>query len=203
MRHDAPESDAALVAACRAGRREAFGELVDRYQDRVYRLAWRIVGQREDAAEVAQEAFLKAWRALDRFRGDASFYTWIFRITLNEARSRLRFKAVRPAEVSLYASSAADDAPASRRDPADHGPGPVELANRAERRVLVEQALLRLEPDQRAIILLRDMEGRDYAQIAEMLDCPRGTVKSRLHRARMALKDLLEPALGQDAAADA
>jgi len=192
-------SDADLVAACRSGRTEAFGELVTRHQDRVFNLAYRLTSSADDAAEIAQEAFLKAYRGLDSFRGDCAFYTWMFRIAVNTARSRQRFKAVRPKELSLDANPGRDadgsggkslltDLPAAGTDP-------VEEASRAEHRQLVEQALARLNEEQRMLIVLRDIEGRNYGELADLLDCPRGTVKSRLHRARMALKDLLAPAL--------
>lgn len=191
-------SDSELVAASRAGRTEAFGELVTRYQDRVFNLAYRLTNSHEDAAETAQEAFLKAWRALDTFRGDCAFYTWGFRITVNTVRSRRRFQAVRPTEHSLDANPGHDDN--GRGHSLASGlkarvPDPAEEAGRAEHRQLVEQALARLNEEQRMLIVLRDIEGRNYAEIADLLDCPRGTVKSRLHRARMVLKDLLAPVL--------
>jgi len=192
-------SDAELIAACRRGRRSAFGELVERYQDRVFNLAYRLTGHHDDASDAAQETFLKAFRALDSFRGDCAFYTWLFRITVNAVRSKQRFRAVRPVERSLDAnpgthSSDHGEAGRSRRaELAAPGPDPVEEASRAEHRRLVEQALARLDPDFRTLIVLRDLEGRNYTEIADLLDCPRGTVKSRLHRARLALRDLLAP----------
>ena len=192
-------SDAELITACRDGCREAFGKLVERYQDRVFNLAYRLIGNYDDAAEAGQETFLKAYRALDSFRGDCAFYTWIFRIAVNTVRSRQRFQAVRPAARSLEANPGNDgDMTGNPRRylkaelPAK-GTDPVEAASRAERRRLVEQALARLEAGNRMLIVLRDIEGRNYTEIAELLDCPRGTVKSRLHRARLALRDLLAP----------
>lgn len=194
--------DAELVAACREGRKEAFGELVERYQDRAFNLAYRLTGSSHDAAESVQEAFLKAFRALERFRGDSAFYTWLFRITVNVVRSRQRFKAVRPAEYSLDTSRGGEDPAESRwslcRQMAARVPDPLDEASQAERKVLVEKALQRLDPGPRMIIVLRDIEGRDYAEIADLLDCPRGTVKSRLHRARMALRKILAPMLARD-----
>ena len=197
-------SDDELIAACANGRRDAFGELVERYQDRVFNLTYRLTGSEEEAADAAQEAFLKAYRGMKSFRREASFYTWLFRIAVNEVRSRHRFRSVRPAEVSMYADAGhgADD---SARDGGRLAedlrapvPDPSDEAIRAERKLLVENALARLEPEQRMMIVLRDIEGRDYGEIAELLECPRGTVKSRLHRARTALKDLLAPALKEN-----
>ena len=201
---DSPAStrrDADLIAACRDGQTQAFGELVTRYQDRVFNLAYRLTSNHEDAAEIAQEAFLKAYRGLESFRGDCAFYTWVFRITVNTVRSRQRFKAVRPSEVSLDAVSPATESDSGQgrhslktQLKAD-GPDPSEEATRAENKVIVEQAITRLGNDQRMLIILRDIEGRDYGEISEILECPRGTVKSRLHRARAALRELLAPTL--------
>ena len=181
-------TDVELSVASGQGDPAAFGELVLRHQDRAFNLAFRLTGSREDAADAVQEAFLKAYRGMPSFRGQSSFYTWLFRIVVNEVRSRRRAGATRRPSFSLDAA----DGPGLRAD----GPDPSEQASLAERRQIVEEALQSLEFDQRAIIALRDIEGRDYAEIAEMLECPQGTVKSRLHRARMALKDALAPKLG-------
>ncbi len=189
-------TDAELAAASGNGDPAAFGELVLRHQDRAYNLAFRLTGSPEDAADTVQEAFLKAYRGIRSFRRQSSFYTWLFRIVVNEVRSRRRRKEYsRRAEFSLDAANDGDPArgPAAVRS---DGPDPSEEASLAERRQIVEAALQELEFEQRAIIALRDIEGRDYAEIAEVLGCPAGTVKSRLHRARMALKEALAPKLG-------
>jgi RNA polymerase sigma-70 factor (ECF subfamily) len=193
-------TDAELATASGQGDPAAFGELVLRHQDRAFNLAFRLTGSPEDAADAVQEAFLKAYRGIPSFRRQSSFYTWLFRILVNEVRSRRRSGAAR---VSSFSLDAAEGRSAERGDPAAgpaglraDGPDPSEQASLAERRQIVEEALQSLEFDQRAIIALRDIEGRDYAEIAEVLGCPQGTVKSRLHRARMALKDALAPKLG-------
>jgi RNA polymerase sigma-70 factor, ECF subfamily len=195
-------TDVELSVASGQGDPAAFGELVLRHQDRAFNLAFRLTGSREDAADAVQEAFLKAYRGMPSFRGQSSFYTWLFRIVVNEVRSRRRSGSSRPSAFSLDAAGGRNagragcdpvDAPAELRS---GGPDPSEQASLAERRQIVEEALQSLEFDQRAIIALRDIEGRDYAEIAEVLGCPQGTVKSRLHRARMALKDTLAPKLG-------
>lgn len=196
-----PPSDRDLVAAARSGDREAFGQLVERHQDRAYRLALRLTGRPDEAADLTQEAFLKAWRALSGFEGHCAFYTWLFRIVVNEARSRLRAQAARPRSLSLDATgNDGDDRPLGDRGDAA-AEDPSEALDRADRRRIVTRALDRLEPDQRLLIVLRDLEGRDYAEIAHALDCPRGTVKSRLHRARHALRGLLAPVLEPEEAA--
>ena len=197
---ESTRDEADLIAACRNGRKEAFGELVRRYQDRVFNLTFRLTGHHDDASDATQETFLKAYRGLDLFRAECAFYTWLYRIVVNTVRSRRRFRAMRPVEQSLDAN------PGRHRDAENgarqslhselpaNGPDPVEEASRAENKQLVEQALARLDRDSRTLIVLRDIEGRNYAEIADLLDCPRGTVKSRLHRARLALKDVLAPA---------
>jgi RNA polymerase sigma-70 factor (ECF subfamily) len=189
-----------MIAACRAGDAEAFGELVTRYQDRAYSLAYRLTGNADDAAETVQEAFLKAYRGLDSFRGDAAFYTWLFRIVVNEVKSRRRSRRARPVTLSLDARpDRAEDDPESpvsgglRANVSD----PSDEATRAENRRLVEAGIAKLDEEERMMIVLRDIEGRNYDEIADLLGCPKGTVKSRLHRARMTLKDHLAPVFGQ------
>ena len=198
-------TDAELAAASGKGDQAAFSELVLRHQDRAFNLAFRLTGSHEDVADAVQEAFLKAYRGMPSFRRQSSFYTWLFRIVVNEVRSRRRsWSSRRPA----FSLNAADGRNPERGglDPADvqaglrpNGPDPSEQASLTERRQIVEEALQSLEFDQRAIVALRDIEGRDYAEIAEVLGCAQGTVKSRLHRARMALKDALAPKLGPTA----
>ena len=186
-------TDRDLAAACCEGDREAFGELVTRHQDRAFNLAFRLTGSHDDAADAVQEAFLKAYRAMPAFRRESSFYTWLFRIVVNEVRSRRRFQAVRPTAFSLDEQRGPTEALGDRRSTP-----PEETASLAERKRIVEQALRSLEDDDRAIIVLRDIEGRNYAEIGDALGCPKGTVKSRLHRARMALKQVLLPRLGME-----
>lgn len=193
--------DAELVAAAQTGDADAFGQLVTRHQDRAYNLAWRLIGNREDAAEAVQEAFMNAWRGMRRFRGGSGFYTWLYRIVVNVVRSRQRFEAVRPNEYSF-------DRPTAREpenDPqnplqrfAADCPDPAESASRSERCRILQEAIANLDERHRTLIVLRDIQGHDYGEIAEILNCPRGTVKSRLHRARLALKESLAPVLAQD-----
>lgn len=185
-----------LIERCRAGDRAGFDELVLKYQDRLYNLAYRLTGHAEDAADITQDAFLKAFRNIGKFEGSSSFYTWIYRIAVNAVLSRRRYNAVRPRAIPLDAK----DAKGRPMDPADPlQADPSDLANRGDVRRIVEQAIGRLEADQKVLVVLRDLEGRDYNEIAEILDCPRGTVKSRLHRARCALRDMLAAVLPSDA----
>lgn len=183
------EDDQRLVEACRAGRTEAFGMLVLRYKDRLYPTIARLTGSPEDALDILQDAFLRAYQKLGHFQGGSSFYTWVYRIAVNLALSerRKRRPAIhRPGPLALDPAEAADDP--ERSDPA----GPLELADRKR---LVEQALETLAPEYRAVVVLKDMDGLRYEEIAETLGIPIGTVRSRLHRGRCELRDRLGPLL--------
>ncbi|OJW19469.1 MAG: hypothetical protein BGO49_09110 [Planctomycetales bacterium 71-10] len=182
--------DSSLVEACRAGRTEAYGELVARYQGRLYPMVLRLVGSREDALDVLQDAFVRGFEKLDQYRGGSSFYTWIYRIAVNLAMNRLRRRRFRRA-LSLLDPRGVRPA----FDPPDESPtgAPSYEAERAEREAMVESALNALEPDHRAVVILKDFEGRRYEEIGELLGIPVGTVRSRLHRARQQLRRRLLP----------
>jgi RNA polymerase sigma-70 factor (ECF subfamily) len=178
------DDDLSLVAACRAGDREAFGELVRRYQDRLYPTALRLTGRSEDALDLLQEAFLRAYRKLAQFHGHSSFYTWLYRLMVNLAlsnRRRRRLANGRPYEATSNLDLAADP---DLSDPA----APLE---RAERDRQVQLALNALAPDHRAVLVMKDLDGMRYEEIAGTLGVPVGTVRSRLHRARGELRDRL------------
>jgi len=179
--------DEGLIRRCQAGDQRAFEDLVRKHQDRVYNLAYRLTDDADEAEDVTQEAFLRAFRNLESFEGGSSFYTWIYRITINVAISRRRHDAVRPKPASLGGQE--NGRPVAREDPAS--PDPSEAAQREEVRQIVGRAIAQLDAEHRVLVVLRDIEGRDYGEIAEVLDCPLGTVKSRLHRARCLLRDAL------------
>lgn len=169
-----------LISRARGGDREAFGELVEQYRDNVYRLAYRMCGNAYDADEAAQEAFVAAWRALPNFRGDAKFSTWLYRLTTNAAidvmRREKRHQTVGDGEMV---------------DLADDADSPQETVERTEQQEAVQKALGTLSEEYREVLLLRYMEELDYAEIAEVLQLPSGTVKSRINRAKAALKAAL------------
>jgi RNA polymerase sigma-70 factor (ECF subfamily) len=175
--------DRRLIDACLGGDPDAFGALVRRYQDRLYRTAFRLVGNAEDARDVVQEAFLHAYQALDGFKGDARFFTWLYRIAVNTAISLKRKK-------HLAASSLGGE-PAEPADPSAHG-RPGHALEQAEQGTRVQRALARLSPEHRAVLVMKEIEGQKYEAMAEILQVPVGTVRSRLHRARMELRELLE-----------
>jgi RNA polymerase sigma-70 factor, ECF subfamily len=176
------QHDSRLIEATLAGDREAFGELVHTYQERLYNSLIHLLGNEHEAQDVTQDAFVQAFRRLDSFRGQSGFYTWIFRIARNLAISRLRR---RRATSSLHHS----DGTLREIEGSDGAPHhPLESVETISR---VRQALANLEEDQRTILVLREFEGMDYEAIAELLEIPVGTVRSRLHRARQQLKDEL------------
>jgi len=167
-----------LVERAQAGDRDAFGELVWRHQDMVYSLAMRLVGPNL-AADVSQEALIRAWRALPRFRGEASFSTWLHRITVNTAWTH-RKRAAR------HVASEIEDTLV------DPGRGPEHAGEMADLRGRLRAALERLSPGQRAVVVLRDVSGWSHAEISRELGITQTTAKVRLHRARKRLQVLLE-----------
>lgn len=183
----------------KAGDRGAFGQIVLRYQDRLFTAVLRLVGDADDARELTQEAFTRALMSLDTFRGDAQPYTWLFRIAMNLSISRLR-KVVRKRTFSLDAppkgrGNGGEDQASGLLDrvSSDRTETPDQVAERRERQEQVVAALGRLDSEYRAILVMRDIEGFDYQQMADLLGLPLGTLKSRLFRARLALRDELRP----------
>ncbi len=179
--------DHSLIAECLNGDILAFGELVRRYQDRLFNTVYRLLGSVEDAQDVVQETFLNAYKSLHSFKGDAEFFTWLYRIALNTAVSLKRKQRV---ALSLHAGRNGQGG----IDPLDGSEGnqPGEALEKAELERCVQDALNRLSPEHRAVLVLKEMEGLKYEDIAEILQVPVGTVRSRLHRARMELRDILE-----------
>jgi RNA polymerase sigma-70 factor (ECF subfamily) len=178
--------DRRLITDCRAGRTSAFGELVRRYQDRLFNAVLRVVDNAEDAADVVQDAFLNAFQSLNSFKGDSEFFTWLYRIAFNAAIS-LRRK--RKAVVS-FDGIRDEKGTAEPVDPSEYTRPGLSL-ERSEGDALVLAALGRLSAEHRAVLVLKDLEGQKYEDIAAVLDVPVGTVRSRLHRARLELRDLL------------
>lgn len=189
--------DALLVRQIQSGQLYAFTELVGKYQDRIYTTCWRICGNQEDARDLTQDVFVKALESIGDFRGRSAFYTWVFRIAVNMALSHKRKMKTRR---TLSLTAGADDA-GQAADLLDvmSDPRSVDPSQAFEARESGEQvaaAILDLEEDQRCVLVLRDVEGMSYQDIADILDVAVGTVKSRIYRARLALRNLLEGASG-------
>lgn len=180
--------DRALVAHCQEGNRDAFSALVVRYQERVLNLVYRGLGDHDAALDVAQEVFIKAYRGLARFQGESQFFTWLFRITMNETISARRRRDRRQRPLSLGREGGDGE---RMSDPADTTFEPGAEAARHDDVAMIQRAILELEDEQAQVLLLRDVDGRSYQEIAEVLELPLGSVKSKIHRARQALKDRL------------
>jgi RNA polymerase sigma-70 factor (ECF subfamily) len=184
-------SDAELVRLARQGDRGAFQELVERYQRKVYAVLLGMLHEHELAWEASQETFIKALRRLDRFRGEASFYTWLYRIAVNVAIDHQRREWRRPL---VGVPDETVEAQESVRDELRRG-DPFHHARSREIGERVREALEQLTPEHRAAILLREVEGLSYDEISRVMECAKGTVMSRLHYARKKLQALLKDLL--------
>lgn len=173
-----------LVRAAAGGDEDAFAQLVALHEKKVYNLALRMCGNPEDAADAAQEAFLAAWKGLPRFRGEAGFSTWLYRLTSNAAIDHLRRVKRQRGEVSL-------DGGGPGLDAVDDAPSPQAQAEETELREAVAEGLSMLSEDHRQALLLRELRGLSYEEIASELRVDLGTVKSRISRARGSLRKIL------------
>lgn len=182
------QDDRRLINECLDGQSSAFGELVLRYQDRLFNAVVRIVDNPEDARDVVQDSFVNAYVSLASFKGDAEFYTWLYRIAFNTAVSLKRRRKV---FISLESGRDGEGA-IDPQDPSEETRPGVAL-ERSEDDAQLQAALNRLSPEHRSVLVLKDIEGLRYEEIAEVMEVPIGTVRSRIHRARFELRDLLEP----------
>ncbi len=178
-----------LLAKAKAGDVTAFEELIDAYQKKVFNLAFRIIGNCDDAADLAQETFVRIFKAISNFKEQSSFSTWVYRITTNVCLDEIRRRKNRTV-LSLDEDIHTDDGDMKRQVESDEL-RPDEAAEREEVCRIVNKAISMLPEDQRLVITLRDIDGISYEEIAKIVDCPSGTVKSRINRARLALKNLL------------
>ncbi len=185
-------TDEEIIAVASSGDANAFAILVERYEKLVYNLAYQAVQNPDDAFDISQDVFIKAYRSLNTFRGDCKFSTWVYRITQNTAKDYIRMRSRRRV-VSLTDYGNDEDGEAKNTDIPDESISskPEDLAEQNERRDIVREAIASLSDAHRDIIVLRDIEGYSYENIAEMLGLEIGTVKSRLNRARNAVKEFL------------
>ena len=178
----------AIIEKVLAGDNNAFGELVEAYQDKVYNLALRMCGNADDAFDLAQDAFFRAWRGLSGFQFESAFSTWLFRLTSNVCLDWLRAKKRRPTVSLTTLDDEGEEVQMEIRDP---GKSPEELLLAAEDRAAVAKAMNELPVEFREILTLRAIDDLSYTEIAEILHLREGTVKSRLSRARLALRNKL------------
>jgi RNA polymerase sigma-70 factor (ECF subfamily) len=181
-------SDEVLVQKSKQGDLDAFNELVLRYESKVYSVAYRFMGNHADASDLAQETFIRLYQALSGFRGDSSFSTWLYRVTANACRDELR-KRQRRCNVSMEEMIASSPA---NMPVADSDYSPEETVQRREVQRQVQDCLNELTDDHRLILVMREIQGLSYEEIAGVLQCSLGTVKSRISRARNALKEKMK-----------
>ena len=189
------EADALLVERVKQGDQRAFALLVAKYERRVQRLLSRLVRDSAEIEDIAQEAFIKAYRALPQFRGESAFYTWLYRIAINTAKNYLATKSRRPVTVGEF--QGADDGEFfDLGDVVEDNNTPDAVLHSRQVAEAVNAAIEALPEDLKAAITLREIEGLSYEEIAQAMDCPIGTVRSRIFRAREAIAQRLRPLLG-------
>jgi RNA polymerase sigma-70 factor (ECF subfamily) len=191
------DEDAELVNSCRKGDLSAFEVLVRKYEKKIFNLAFRVVGGYEDAAEVAQDAFVSAYRSLDGFRGDSTFSTWLTTIAVNLARNRLKQSRTRRLREPCSLDEPIRGCEGCSVDPPSSDPSALQQLEREELRQRVRGCIGALEPGFREVLVLRDLEEHSYGEIGSMLNLAEGTVKSRLSRAREAVRDCLKRVVGE------
>ena len=191
------DDDFTFISRCQKGDAEAFGALVERYQKKMFNIAFRMTGDYEAAGEIVQEAFLSAFRAIKTFRGEATFATWMTSIVLNHAKNSLKKTRVisHYETISLDQSAEANDE-TPRFDPPARGLSAVELLEKKNVQEAVQEAINSLDADFREVLILKDIQELSYEEIGPILNIPDGTVKSRIFRAREALRERLKSKLG-------
>lgn len=191
------DPDAAHVAAARTGDLAAFETLVVKHQKRMLNIAFRITGNHEDACEVTQDAFVAAYRNLGSFRGGAQFSTWLTTIVINLGRNRLKQMKSRHRREAYSLDAPLQTAEGEMAiDPPSREPSTLDRLEQKDRQNAVQDCIARLEPDFREVLVLRDLQEFSYDEIGDMLKVREGTVKSRLFRAREAVKECLKKVLG-------
>jgi RNA polymerase sigma-70 factor (ECF subfamily) len=182
-----------LIGRLKQRDEQAFNEIVRLYGDKVFSLVYRMIGSRSEAEDIAQEVFVTVFKTVDSFRGEAKFLTWLLRIAANHSKNRIKYLARRPTDLGGL-DDAGENATIDRGMPPvqSHIDGPDVLMEAAELERLMGQAIAALDEDHRLLIILRDVQELSYEEIAEIAALPEGTIKSRLHRARMAIKEFLD-----------
>jgi RNA polymerase sigma-70 factor (ECF subfamily) len=188
-----PKIEKGVIDSCKAGDEKAFGEIVLTYQRRVYNIAYRMLGNKEEAKDLAQEVFLSVFESIKNLREEVKFEPWLIQITLNHCRNRWKYLKRR----KYFQSDSLDDPveteegerPRQVYDPSDN---PETVLEKKMIQDLIQRGLLQLKEEQREMIVLRDLQGLSYQEIGKLFSLPEGTVKSKIHRARMDLKEQLE-----------
>ena len=196
-RHD--PSEEAFIERLRGRDERAFNELVELYGERVYRLVYRMLGRREEAEDMAQEVFVQVFKAVDQFRGDAQLGTWIYRIAVNTCKNRKGYLARRPSESQPALDNAEERSGLgdARGLTAGELERPDHLVEGYQVETIVKESIATMDPEFREVLVLRDVEALSYEEITQITGLAEGTVKSRLHRARSALRQAVERRLGE------
>lgn len=182
-----------LIARLKDRDGQAFDEIVQLYGDKVFSLVYRMLGNRHEAEDVAQEVFITVFKTVDGFRGEAKFSTWLLRIAANQSKNRIKYLSRRPTEGELEESGEKRVALGTPGPVVQaHIDGPDVLMEAAELEALMQRAIAALDEEHRLLVILRDVEELSYQEIGEITGLPEGTIKSRLHRARMAIKEELD-----------
>lgn len=189
------DEDRETVRRCLRGEREAFDVLVEKYYKKIYNLSYRFVGDSEEANDLAQEIFTAAYQNLKKFRGDAKFSTWLFQIATNRGKNRFKYLKRRGYFASRGQTDGDEERDDLRRAIPDFSTNPETMLAGKQIQKIVQDAINDLDADHKEIVILRDIEGLSYEEIAKILNLPEGTTKSRLHRARMVVKEKLKKVL--------
>lgn len=193
------QSEARFLERLRAHDERAFNELVETYEQRVFRLVFRMLGRRDEAEDMAQEVFVQVFKAVTTFRGDSKLSTWIYRIAVNLCKNRIKYLSRRHEGSQQELEPVAERAPLSEAKGVTFGDvaRPDHMVEGYQIELIVKQCISEIEPDFREVLVLRDVEDLTYEEIAEITGLPDGTVKSRIHRGRTMLKAKVEKALGE------
>jgi RNA polymerase sigma-70 factor, ECF subfamily len=183
-----------LIARLKEREEQAFSDVFRLYGDKVFSLIYRMIGSRQEAEDVTQEVFISVFKTVDSFRGESKFSTWLLRIAANHCKNRIKYLARRPTEGVDMDDTGQQAAPAVATGPnlQAHIDGPDVLMEAAEMDRIMQRAIEALPEEHRLLVILRDVDEMSYDEIAEITSLPEGTIKSRLHRARMAIKEELD-----------
>jgi RNA polymerase sigma-70 factor, ECF subfamily len=198
LKRNAEDEDSEIVGRCRRGDTEAFAALVRKYQKKMLNIAYRMVGNYDEACDVVQDAFLSAYKGIGKFRGDARFSTWLCGIVMNQARTHLQNRTAQLRRTALSLDDLArSEAACLMREPVSPETVMVERLEKHQMEATVQACISDIAAGQREVLVLRDMQGLSYEAISEALRLPAGTVRSRLFRARHELKERLMKVLGE------
>ena len=188
----APDEDAATVRTFQAGVQGVFDELVLKHKDKVFNLCYWFLGDYEEANDIAQETFVKAYRSLDKFRFESTFFTWLYRIAVNTCKNRLKSSEYRQKKEMVWLDNPGRSKNGNTiRDIQDESKSPIVELERKERLMSIKKAINSLPTDQKIVVALRDIDGLSYEEVASITGFNLGTVKSRLARARLDLREKL------------